>query len=304
MTSQLKIELFGRLGILQGGGQIHIETRKALELFCYLLLHRHRAHSRDSLVEAIWEESPDTRGKKYLRQALWQIQSGLAPRSSQDTIPIVLTEGEWVQINPDAKFCLDIAEFEAAYSCVRDQTGKELDEAGYLQLKNATELYQGDLLEGWYEDWCLFERERLQNIYLVMLDKLMGYCEAHYAYEEALSFGENILRYDIAREKTHRRMVRIYYMAGERTAALRQYERCVTSLETELGVKPAQKTVDLYEQIYYDRTTYIEQTPIQTMSKVAVPEIIQRLHQLEQMVEDFREKISQELRTIEKTLKQ
>jgi DNA-binding SARP family transcriptional activator len=303
MTPQLNIQMFGRLYIAQGGNQIHIETHKALELFCYLLLHRHRAHSRDSLVETIWGETTAARGKKYLRQALWQIQSGLASHSNEDNIPLLLTEGDWVQINPEAKFCLDVAEFEASYSCVRDQSGKELEEEGYLQLKNATMRYQGDLLEGWYDDWCLFERERLQNIYLVMLDKLMGYCEAHYAYEEALSFGENILRYDVARERTHRRMVRIYYMAGERTAALRQYERCVTSLEEELGVKPAQKTVDLYEQICYDRSTYIEQTPIQSMGAVSSPEIIERLHQLEKMVEDFREKISQELRTIEKTLK-
>ena len=37
-------------------------------------------------------------------------------------------------------------------------------------------VYRGDLLEGCYQDWCLFERERLQNAYLAMLDKLMVRC--------------------------------------------------------------------------------------------------------------------------------
>jgi len=27
------------------------------------------------------------------------------------------------------------------------------------------DLYQGDLLEGWYQDWLLCERERLQNMF-------------------------------------------------------------------------------------------------------------------------------------------
>jgi len=40
-------------------------------------------------------------------------------------------------------------------------------------LQEAVRLSYADLLEGWYQDWCLYERERLQNIYLLILDKLM-----------------------------------------------------------------------------------------------------------------------------------
>jgi hypothetical protein len=40
----------------------------------------------------------------------------------------------------------------------------DLNEAQAQLLKDAVNLYCGDLLEGWYQDWCLFERERLQSI--------------------------------------------------------------------------------------------------------------------------------------------
>ncbi len=63
------------------------------------------------------------------------------------------------------------------------------------------DLYRGDLLEGWYQEWCLFERERLQNAYMLMLDKLMGYCEAHSEYEQGLVYGDLILRLDHASER-------------------------------------------------------------------------------------------------------
>ena len=36
-----------------------------------------------------------------------------------------------------------------------------MDEDRARSLEDAVSLYQGDLLEGCYEDWCIYERERL-----------------------------------------------------------------------------------------------------------------------------------------------
>ena len=66
-------------------------------------------------------------------------------------------------------------------------------------------------------------------------------------------YAGNILKYDPARERTHRQLMRIYYLLGDRTAALRQYERCVGALKRELGVNPERRTVDLHQQIKSDQ---------------------------------------------------
>jgi len=63
-------------------------------------------------------------------------------------------------------------------------------------LRAAVSLYSGDLLEGWFQDWCLYHRERLQSIYLTMLDKLIAFCEFHHEYENGLALGEHLLRQD------------------------------------------------------------------------------------------------------------
>lgn len=90
-------------------------------------------------------------------------------------------------------------------------------------------------------------------MYLVMLDKLMEFCEAQQQYETGLAYGSRILRHDPARERTHRRLMRLHCMSGDRTSALRQYQHCVVALEEELGVRPARPTEALYEQIRADR---------------------------------------------------
>jgi DNA-binding SARP family transcriptional activator len=47
--------------------------------------------------------------------------------------------------------------------------------------------------------------------------------------------------------------MRLHYLAGDRTTALRQYKRCVATLEEDLGVEPSMSTRILYEQICNDR---------------------------------------------------
>ena len=73
-------------------------------------------------------------------------------------------------------------------------------------------------------------------------------------YDAGIEFGARVLRGDPARERTHRRLMRIYYLQGNRTLALRQYQQCVESLRNELDVKPSRATLRLYEHIREDRS--------------------------------------------------
>src|SRR5690606_35507187 len=52
-----------------------------------------------------------------------------------------------------------------------------------------------------------------------------------------------------AREHTHRALMRLYYVAGDRTGALRQFQRCTTALREELSVSPSPQTIALYQRI-------------------------------------------------------
>jgi DNA-binding SARP family transcriptional activator len=205
----------------------------------------------------LWGDTTTAQSKAYLRKALWQLQSGLDAQGEAISERLLVVEPDWVRINPRADLWLDVAVFEQTFDSIRGVPARELNSQRIQDLRGAVDLYRGDLLEGWYQDWCLYERERLQNVFLAMLDKLMGFCEAHHdsegSYEAGLVYGALILRYERARESTHRRLMRLHYLAGNRTAAIRQYEQCVAALEEELSVKPAQRTVALYEQIRADR---------------------------------------------------
>jgi DNA-binding SARP family transcriptional activator len=245
--TRLEIRLFGQISIQRGGEPLSGLSTKALELLCYVLLHRERGHTREALASLFWPDAPDPQAKKYLRQAIWRLQSKLA---CQDLLSV---SAGWIRINPEAGLWLDVAEFEQAYAFNRDTPGQEFTDSQARALDAAAILYRGDLIEAWYQDWCIYERDRLQLIYLAMLEQLMSHCEARGRYAKGIAYGQSILRYDPARECTHRNLMRLYYQAGDRTTALRQYERCASAMAKQFNVHPSHETVALFHQVRGDR---------------------------------------------------
>ncbi|HEU0177928.1 MAG TPA: bacterial transcriptional activator domain-containing protein [Blastocatellia bacterium] len=301
--STVKCYLFGQFH-LQCDDRIWYgpESAKACELLCYLLIHGLQPQRRERLASLLWEDYSTAQSKKCLRQALWQLQSACASFicASSD---LILVTPEWVRLNPEVDLWKDISVFEQAYAAAPKNT--ELD-AGCVQLlDNAVQLYRGDLFEGLYRDWCLFERERLQNVYIAMLDRLMSHCAAHEAYESALAYGAHLLRHDPASERTHQRMMRIQYITGDRTEALRQYERCVAALRDELGVIPAGATTALYERIRADDLDPIETTPDTNWyppDAPSMPAFLNRLKQIYLTLTGLQKEVRQEIERVEQFL--
>jgi DNA-binding SARP family transcriptional activator len=306
--STLHISLFGKFDVRYGERRlIGLDAPKARELFCYLLLYRERSHPRESLADLLWGDHPTAQSKNYLRKALWQLQSTLDAQMESVKGQFLLIESEWIQLHPQAALWLDVTVFEQVFSLVHGIPGRDLLQEQVQVLRDAVELYRGELLEGWYQEWCLYERERFQFKYLTMLDKLMDYGEANREFEKALLYGERILRYDRARERTHRRLMRLHYLAGDRTAALRQYERCASALREELGVEPAERTLRLRDLIIADRLDNIIQAPteVEIASNAGanpLPELLSRLKQVQEVLTHVQHQLQQQIWTVESTL--
>jgi DNA-binding SARP family transcriptional activator len=306
----LHVSLFGKFRVeIDGQDLAGLNGRKVQELFCYLLLHRDRSHPREALASLLWGDSLTERSKKYLRHTLWQLQAAIDPRSAPAKDRALLLESDWVQINPEAGLRLDVTAFEQAFEITRGMAGQHLDVRCAQMLQNAVQLYRGDLLEGWYQDWCIYERERLQNMYLTMLDKLIVYCEVRQDYDTGLGYVNCILRYDPAYERAHRYLMRLHYLAGDRTAALRQYERCVNALEHELGVRPTKTTVALYEQIRADHlehsTPATDGAGTQTepgLTTVLLAQALDRLRYLDAVLVNTQLQIRQNIQAVELAL--
>ena len=174
-------------------------------------------------------------------------------------------------------------------------------DAEIKNLQEAVQLYQGDLLEGCYQDWCLYERERLQNIYLTALDRLICYSEANQLYEQALSYAMEVLRYDATRERTHRQIMRLHFAIGDRSASIRQYQRCVTALKSELDVSPSARTKALFERIQAGELDSTSTSPNLTPenAKLLLPEVLDHLKAVRSTLSNIQRQVRKDIRTVE-----
>lgn len=303
----LRFCLFGKFSVYcQDRLQTCFQVQRVQELLCYLLLHRDKAHHREILADTLWNETETPHSKKYLRKTLWQLQSALTSIPDAGNIPLLEVLPQWVQVAHASPFWLDVAEFEEAYTFVQGKRGRELSDEDYQKVEHAVQLYQGDLLEGWFQDWCIYERERFKEMYLVMVDKLMGYCEHNHIFERGLEYGKTILNHDRAREHTHRRMMMLYYLSGNRSAALQQFETCKLALHEELDVEPGHRTLALLNRIAEDKLHPAPTVPVFPLPD-ANPDLLHKLARVKkllQMQATIQQRLFQEFEELEQNLEE
>jgi DNA-binding SARP family transcriptional activator/predicted ATPase len=213
-------------------------TLKSLSLLAYLVFHRDRPQPRERLAELYFGERTEHKALRSLSTALWHIHRCLPEES------ILLSDVHSVQINPLTRIWLDVEAFEA----LAGQTDS-------ASLQEAVALYRGDFLEGFYDDWVISERYRLESLYLDALARLMSVQEAAGDYPSALATAYRLLSRDALREDAYQAAMRALCRLGQRKAALEQYERCRETMRNELGVQPAPETTTLYQAILDGKIT-------------------------------------------------
>ena len=119
--SGIRVSLFGKLRIERvGGPDPEIDSQKAQELLCYLLLHRDRRHSRELLAGTLWADLPPARARQYLRKAVWQVQSAFGNHESPSTATPLHVQQETVAVNTDSGVWVDACCFDEAMAAADD----------------------------------------------------------------------------------------------------------------------------------------------------------------------------------------
>ena len=118
-------KLFGRFQAwTENGVWTELDSRRLQQIIAYLLLFRDRPHHRDILSSTLWTDSSAEQSRKNLRQSLWHLQK-IQQRPPGDTGGLLLTDKDWVQLNPSVVW-LDVAELEGAYAPVRAVPAEEI----------------------------------------------------------------------------------------------------------------------------------------------------------------------------------
>jgi len=246
----LKISLLGVVRVTHQGKPTKTGMGRAVKgLLGYLTLFRHRFHAREVLAGIFWGESNEDRARSSLSTTLWRLRKVLEPGSIPTGAYLVTTPTGEIGFNQTSDHWIDIEIFEDRINPLLALSYDSLQENDVNQLERAMHLYKGELLEGYYDEWALRERERLRSLFVKGQIHLLHYYSHQAAWEQGLACAQTILNLDPLREEIHREMMRLYFKNGQRALALKQYEKCHETLASELDVLPMDETQILYAQI-------------------------------------------------------
>ena len=249
----LEVSLLGTPEIRYGGEPTTISSIKAQALFYYLITTR-QPQTREKLANLFWGDTPERHARGSLRNTLYNIRRAF---SSLDPI---IADNQTVRFDTGIAYWFDVEVFERI---IAEEVEAPPPARRLERLREAVSLYRGEFLEGFnvsdsyeFDDWVLFERDRLGRLYVTGLQALsIGY-EEQGDYRNAIRYAQAMLSYDPLQESVHRRLMRLYHRSGDRAAALRQYETLCELLERELGAEPLRETRQLYEQILHESPAF------------------------------------------------
>jgi DNA-binding SARP family transcriptional activator len=180
--------------------------------------------SRALVAGSLWPDKSEERAAANLRSAIWRL-------NTQVPHPLVESHGQALRLHREID--VDVRGMEAC--------GWDLVRSERLPARLAIDqkLFLTPILPGWFDDWVIMERERLQQVALHFVDALITALTDVGRHAEALDAALRLVAVDPFREKSQMTLIDLYRSDGRIVQARHQYERYRSMLLCEFGCEPA-----------------------------------------------------------------
>ncbi len=214
---------------------------KPRELLLFLLLRR-EGWSREEIARALWPDSSSAQLKNSFHVALHHLRK-------------VLKDPEWVviereryRLSPKRRIYFDLEDFEIrAREVLNEGSG---DGASEVQLRDLLSLYRGEFGQDQTSArWCDEPADSARALRRQLGVRLGDVLERQRRDREAAEIYRTLAAQDELHEEIQRRFMLALARSGERTLAIKHYERLREILARELDAEPEEATRLLWEQI-------------------------------------------------------
>ncbi len=214
-----ELELLGGWQLSSDGRAVEMGSRQQRVIAAIAVLG---AKPRPALAGLLWPESPESKASGNLRAALHII--------SRNCPQLLCLQYGNVGLEPHVT--VDHAELMAHLQAMADADG-EVSAHGVDMVQSA------ELLPGWYEDWVLFERERLRQRQQRTLASLAGLCLQEGDADRALKAANAAAAIEPLCEISEGLVISALLHSGNQALALRSYHAFRDLLWTEMGILPS-----------------------------------------------------------------
>ncbi len=248
--SILELSLLGLPSLRLDGQPVHIHTVRGIPLLAYLLINP-GLHSRSTLATLLYTSRERTPAFAALRTTTWRLKdAGLGPWLEIQREQLGFQEG-----SPAGADVLEFQRYLKEYK-QHNHPDDEVCADCLPMLKTAAELYRGEFLQGLtlrdaivFDDWQRSQADLLQYQASQVLERLVRHFRKQDDLLQAIHYARAWLAINRTNEEAHYQLMALYANAGQKQAALNQYQECVRVLK-DSGQSPQPATTALYRQIF------------------------------------------------------
>lgn len=288
--------MFWRFSIeIEGGKPLGFSTNKSRALLVYLAVEAGRAFRRSHLAGLLWSDVGEEQALHNLRQTLSLLRKGWEELQSDD--PLLLTERDTVQFNPQINLRVDVCAFdEALGEAYRHfQNHRSLARLNVRRLIQALALFRAPFLDRFeldnsslFDEWALSVRERTNQAAVEGLALLCEYYERRGEFSPAAATAKRIVELTPWDERAHTRVMRLLAIDQHWSAAQNQYIRLKQYLKGNLDVEPDPETTTLSRQIRSAATAnrpFPPHFPLSAHHLPAPVEFVGRIRELDEITQ-------------------
>ena len=220
--------LFGGPYVMHDGGRLEVPDGSK-RLLVLVALGARRVDRRYA-AGSLWPEGSDERAAGNLRSALWRLKGAGIDVVESDKCTLGMRRGTVVDVGVVDEWAARLVDGSATDTdlCLLNWRWEAMD-----------------LLPGWYDDWVIFERERIRQRLLHALEALSRRLVEVNGCAEAIDAAISAVSADPLRESANRVLIEAHLAEGNLIEARRAYERYRNSVRRELGVEPGEQLASL-----------------------------------------------------------
>lgn len=223
-STSTAFRLLGDYDLTGPHGAVKWSTHKAEELFSYLWVHRQGSVS--VILNDVFPQWNYEKGKQYLHTTVYQIRKTLKKAALADSIELTFDR---------ENYRLESRGIEGDTEKFQEAAALALQNNQVDEMRAATALYTGDLLQSMDSLWVYSSRDKYRRIYLKLLELLaLTLVQSGRPYE-AEDYAVRLTELEPLEESYALQLISIYYEIGKPLRAQRKFSQFRDSYKAEMG---------------------------------------------------------------------
>lgn len=251
------IQTLGKFDVMKHGESLVMSSsgsKKIWELYKFMLTHRDRTFTPESLMDQLWVSEAYNDPRSTLRRQMHRLRQSLREEDAHEQLKTLQFTNGYYKWNEQLQCDIDTDQFEALIKQgdLFKTSSPEKAIAFYL---DAISLYHGDYLpECFDQHWIFSIRNHYRRLFLSTVLKAVEILKNLKQYDTIISLCQKAVQIDIYEEVFHLYLMEALLKNGDQKQGLAHYEHITGFYYHEMGLKPSAEMKLMYKRLLQTNT--------------------------------------------------